>query len=69
MGSAEADGAQEWRNEFRPELKAEGFGLCVIEVEPVGDAVKLTVTHSIEREGSKLIEAVSGPDGRRFSRT
>ncbi len=52
--------ALRWRNEFRPELKAEGFGLCVIEVEPVGDAVKLTVTHSIEREGSKLIEAVSG---------
>jgi uncharacterized protein YndB with AHSA1/START domain len=49
-----------WRNEFRPELKAEGWSLCVMEIESTGDAVKLTVTHSIEREGSKLIEAVSG---------
>jgi len=49
-----------WRNEFRPELKAEGWSLCTMEIEPVGEAVKLTVTHSIEREGSKFIEAVSG---------
>jgi uncharacterized protein YndB with AHSA1/START domain len=50
-----------WRNEFRPELKAEGWSLCTMEIEPAaGDAVKLTVTHSIERAGSKLIEAVSG---------
>ena len=32
-----------------------------MEIEPAaGDAVKLTVTHSIERADSKLIEAVSG---------
>ena len=49
-----------WRNEFRPELKAEGWSLCTMEIEPVDGAVKLTVTHSIEREGSRLIEAVSG---------
>jgi uncharacterized protein YndB with AHSA1/START domain len=49
-----------WRNEFKPELKAEGWSLCTMEIEPVGEAVKLTVTHSIEREGSKLIDAVSG---------
>lgn len=49
-----------WRNEFRPELKAEGFGRCVIELEPQEGAVKLTITHSIERAQSKLIEAVSG---------
>ncbi len=48
-----------WCNEFRPELKAEGWSLCTMEIEPVGDAVKLTVTHSIEREGSRLIAAVS----------
>lgn len=23
-----------WRNEFRPELKAEGFAVCTIELEP-----------------------------------
>ncbi len=50
-----------WRNEFRPELKAEGWSLCTMEIEPAaGESVKLTVTHSIEREASKLIGAVSG---------
>ena len=49
-----------WRNEFREELKAEGFSTCVYELEPVGEVVKLTVTHSIEREKSQLIQAVSG---------
>jgi len=48
-----------WRNEFRPELKAEGWSLCLMEIEPVGEIVKLTVTHSIERKPSKFIEAVS----------
>ena len=49
-----------WRNEFRPELKAEGFALCAIDVEPLDKAVKLTITHSIERSPSRFIEAVSG---------
>lgn len=49
-----------WRNEFRPELKAEGFARCTIELEPVGAAVKLTITHTIERPESKFIQAVSG---------
>jgi uncharacterized protein YndB with AHSA1/START domain len=49
-----------WRNEFRPELKAEGFALCTLEVEPVGVAVQLTITHTIERADSKSIRAVSG---------
>ncbi|HEX2710635.1 MAG TPA: SRPBCC family protein [Candidatus Acidoferrales bacterium] len=49
-----------WRNEYKPELKAEGYARCVIELEPVAEAVKLTVTHTMERAESKLIEAVSG---------
>ncbi|MDI3254226.1 MAG: SRPBCC family protein [Bacillota bacterium] len=49
-----------WRHEKRPELKAEGESLCTMELEPCGSAVKLTVTHTIGRENSKLIEAVSG---------
>lgn len=48
-----------WRNEFKPELKAEGWSLCTMEIEPAGEAVKLTVTHSMEREGWKFIGAVS----------
>ncbi len=49
-----------WRNEFRPELKAEGYARCVIELEPVPHAVKLTITHTMNRADSKFIEAVSG---------
>jgi uncharacterized protein YndB with AHSA1/START domain len=49
-----------WRNEFRPELKAEGWSLCTMDIEPSGEAVKLTVTHTMEREDSKFIGAVSG---------
>lgn len=49
-----------WRNEFRPELTAEGYARCVFELEPTGDVVKLTVTHSIDVDNSQLITAVSG---------
>jgi uncharacterized protein YndB with AHSA1/START domain len=49
-----------WRNEFRPELTAEGWSRCVYEIEQEGETVKLTITHSIEKEKAKLIEAVSG---------
>lgn len=49
-----------WRNEWKPEMKAEGWSLCTMEIEPSeGDAVKLTVTHSMERENSQFIGAVS----------
>lgn len=49
-----------WRNEFVPEMKAEGFSLCTMELEPVGSTVRLTITHTIERADSKFIQAVSG---------
>ena len=49
-----------WQNQWKPELKAEGYSLCTMELEPSGIAVKLSVTHSIERDASKFIEAVSG---------
>ncbi|MBV8336653.1 MAG: SRPBCC family protein [Alphaproteobacteria bacterium] len=50
-----------WRNEWKPEFTAEGWSLCEMEIEPAaGDAVKLTVTHSIERAQSAFIGAVSG---------
>jgi uncharacterized protein YndB with AHSA1/START domain len=49
-----------WRNELRPELKSEGYSRCTIELEPLADAVRLTVTHVIDRTDSKFIEAVSG---------
>ena len=49
-----------WQHQDKAELKAEGESLCTIELEPSGTAVKLCITHTIEREPSKLIEAVSG---------
>ena len=49
-----------WRHEITPELKAEGDSLCTMELESGGGAVRLSITHSIEREPSKLISAVSG---------
>ena len=49
-----------WQHQNKPELKAEGESLCTMELEPSGPAVKLSITHTIEREPSKFIEAVSG---------
>ena len=49
-----------WQHQNKPELKAEGDSLCTMELEPSGTAVKLSITHTIEREPSKLIVAVSG---------
>jgi uncharacterized protein YndB with AHSA1/START domain len=50
-----------WRNEWSAEFKAEGWSLCTMQIEPAeGGSVKLTVTHGMEREGTKFIGAVSG---------
>jgi uncharacterized protein YndB with AHSA1/START domain len=49
-----------WQHQTRPELKAEGASLCTMELETSGPSVKLSVTHTINCEPSKLIEAVSG---------
>jgi uncharacterized protein YndB with AHSA1/START domain len=49
-----------WQHQHRPELKAEGDSLCTMELEIAGTAVKLSITHSIEREPSNFIAAVSG---------
>jgi len=49
-----------WHSEHKPEWKAEGDSFCGMELEPVGDAVKLTITHTMDRPESKLIQAASG---------
>jgi uncharacterized protein YndB with AHSA1/START domain len=49
----------QWQNEFRPDLKAEGPARCTIEIEPAGEAVKLTIVHAIDRPNAKFIGAVS----------
>jgi uncharacterized protein YndB with AHSA1/START domain len=48
-----------WRNEFMPELQAEGHSRVTYELEQVGESVKLTVIHELDKPESKLIEAVS----------
>jgi uncharacterized protein YndB with AHSA1/START domain len=49
-----------WRNEFIPELRGEGYSRLTYELEPQGDAVKLTVVHEMDKPDSKLIQRVSG---------
>lgn len=53
-----------WLNEWSEDLKAEGYSICAMEVEPAGkpgeESMKLTVTHTMERQDSKLIGAVGG---------
>lgn len=49
-----------WRNEWNEEMKAEGYSRASFTLEPAGDSVKLTVTHEMDRDRSKFIEAVSG---------
>jgi uncharacterized protein YndB with AHSA1/START domain len=49
-----------WRHQNKPELKAEGDSLCTMELQPVETAVRLSITHTVERQPSKFIEAVSG---------
>jgi uncharacterized protein YndB with AHSA1/START domain len=48
-----------WRNEFRAELKEEGFSRATFELEQTDNVVKLTVIHEIERKESQFIKAVS----------
>ena len=49
-----------WRNDFRTELKSVGYARCIIDLEPQAGAVKLSITHTMDRAESKFIDAVSG---------
>jgi uncharacterized protein YndB with AHSA1/START domain len=48
-----------WRNEFRPELREEGYSRMTYTLEQVADSVKLTIVHQHDKPGSKFIQAVS----------
>lgn len=48
-----------WRNEIKPEMKAEGYSRMSYELEPKGEMVKLTVLHEMDRGQSQFIQAVS----------
>jgi uncharacterized protein YndB with AHSA1/START domain len=49
-----------WQHQDKPELKAEGESHCTMELGSSGPAVKLSITHTIERDPSNFIAAVSG---------
>jgi len=48
-----------WRNEFKPELRQEGYSRLTYTLERQGDMIRLTLTHDIDWPESKFIEAVS----------
>ena len=49
-----------WRNEWKPEFAAEGYSRCTMDLEPLEGAVKLSITHVMDRPDSKFIQGVSG---------
>jgi len=48
-----------WRNEHFPEMRAEGFTRLTYQLEPSGEAIKLTLVHEIDVEESKIVAALS----------
>ncbi len=48
-----------WRNELKPAFRAEGYSRMTYEIEKSGRSVKLTVTHEMNRPGSKFIAGVA----------
>ena len=49
-----------WFHQRNAQRAAEGEARCTLELEPSGSAVKLSITHTMQREESKLITAVAG---------
>jgi uncharacterized protein YndB with AHSA1/START domain len=48
-----------WRHELDAELRTEGYSRLTYELEQNGEAVKLTVTHEMDKSESKFIKAIS----------
>jgi uncharacterized protein YndB with AHSA1/START domain len=48
-----------WRNEFKPELREEGYSRLTYELEQQGDSVKLTIIHELDKRDSKFIQKVA----------
>ncbi len=48
-----------WRHEIDAELRAEGYSRLTYELEQAGETVKLTVTHEMNKSGSKFIKDIS----------
>ena len=41
-----------WRNEFKPDLKTEGFSRLTYELEQQGDMVKLNLIHEMDKSSA-----------------
>jgi uncharacterized protein YndB with AHSA1/START domain len=48
-----------YRSDHVPEWQSEGYSRACFELEPLGEATKFTVTHTMDRPASKLIAAAS----------
>lgn len=48
-----------WRNEFMPELRAEGYSRMTCEIEKQAASVKLSIVHEMDKPGSKFIDSIS----------
>ena len=48
-----------WQNHLFSQMTAEGFSRMTYELEPRGEMVRLTVTHTMEKSESEFIKAVS----------
>ena len=48
-----------WRNEFLPEMHADGVSRCTFTLEPAAEMVKLTVVHESDHAESTLVANVS----------
>jgi Activator of Hsp90 ATPase homolog 1-like protein len=42
-----------------PAMREEGYSRCTFELEPQGEKVKLTITHTMDKPDSKFIKGVS----------
>ena len=49
-----------WRVELDDALRAEGYSTVTFDVESLGDEVKLTVIHDGLRDGSGVLQGISG---------
>ena len=51
--------ALSYRSDHVPEWQSEGYSRACFELEPLGEATKFSVTHTMDRPASKLIAAAS----------
>lgn len=48
-----------WRNGLVPQLREERFSRMTYELEPVGEPIRISAIHEMDRPDSRFIDAVS----------